>query len=246
MRLNKTGRGRILRTALLVPVVAILLSACATSNRLDPERATAVNVASTLAAPSVSDQLAMTSRAAVVGPGDKLDFKVLGVPELDRSLRVGPDGVVAFPLIGAVMTAGVPLGELRETVTRRLRERYLQDPNVSIELTESVSRRFVIDGGVRTPGIYQVVGDATLTQVVAQAQGLTDTATAREVIVFRTLNGQRYAAQFDLAAINSGQAEDPAIYPNDRVIVGNNRNRALIRELISLTPLAGVFYQVLN
>ena len=91
-----------------------------------------------------------------------------------------------------------------------------------------------------------MVGDSTLTQAVAQAQGLTDTAAAREVIVFRTVNGQRYAAQFDLAAINTGRMEDPAIYPNDRIVVGNDRNRAFIRELISLTPLAGVFYQVLN
>lgn len=221
------------------------LSACGGAN-FRPETASSVTVNPVLSAPTIADHLLATSRATVLGPGDRLDFKVLGLPELDRSIRVDEDGMASFPLLGAVQVAGVPLTNVRREVTARLRSRFLQNPEVTLGLVESVNQRFVIDGGVRIPGVYQVLGNATLSQSVAQAQGLSDTARASEVVVFRTVNGQRMAAIFNLGDIRGGRAPDPAIYANDQIIVGNDSNRLLLTQLVSLSPIIGLFYQLVN
>jgi polysaccharide biosynthesis/export protein len=223
----------------------LTLSACGGAN-FRPETASAVTVSPTLSAPTIADHLLATSRATVLGPGDRLDFKVLGLPELDRAVRVDEDGMASFPLIGAVQVAGVPLTAVRSEVTARLRSRYLQNPEVTLGLSESINQRFVIDGGVRTPGVYQVLGNASLSQSVAQAQGLSETSRPSEVVVFRTVNGERMAAIFNLNDIRGGRSPDPAIYANDQIIVGNDTNRLLLTQLVSLSPIIGLFYQLVR
>jgi polysaccharide export outer membrane protein len=81
-------------------------------------------------------------------------------------------------------------------------------------------------------------------QAVAQAQGTTEFTKTDEIVVFRTINGKASAALFDLGAIRGGRMPDPRIYPNDRIVVATDTNRSLIKDLISLTPIVGVFYQV--
>lgn len=224
-------------------IAPVLLAGCAGSN-FEPESATAVTVNTTLPNPSIADMLPPSVTDTFIGPGDRMEFKVFGISEMDRTVRVDNNGRISLPLIGEVPASGRPLAELRHDIEMRLRARYLQNPSVSLEIIESVSQRFVVDGGVRNPGMFQVIGNQTLMQAIAQANGLTETGRASEVVVFRTINGQQHAAHFNLADIRGGRAADPLIFANDRIIVGNDNSRALIRELISLTPLAGVFYQV--
>jgi len=57
------------------------------------------------------------------------------------------------------------------------------------------------------------------------------------VVVFRTVDNQRYAALYDLKAIRRGVYADPDIYPNDIVMVGVDRGRRLFRDLLAIIPL---------
>ena len=225
-------------------MAALTLTGCAGSN-FEPETATSVAVQTVLAPPTIADTLPiLTTATIVVGPGDRLEFRVFGIDDLSRVVRVDSSGTISLPLIGTIMVSGRALNDVRDEVETKLRQRYLQDPSVSLEVVETVSQRFVIDGGVRTPGIYPVVGNQTLMQAVAQAQGASETASLHEIIVFRTINGVASAARFNLIDIRGGRATDPQIYPNDRIIVGNDNSRLLLRDLLALTPLVGVFYQV--
>ncbi len=227
----------------LVILTTLLLSGCASSG-FDPQTATAVSVQTELGAPTIADTLPILASATIVGPGDRMEFRVFGIGDLDRTVRVDSSGTINLPLIGSVMVAGRELNTVRSEVESRLRERYLRDPSVSLEVVETVSQRFMVDGGVREPGLYPVVGNQTLMQAVAQARGTTETAQLNEVIVFRTINGVQSAARFNLDDIRGGRSGDPLIFANDRIIVGNDNSRLLLRDLLSLTPLLGVFYQV--
>lgn len=220
-----------------------LLTGCGGPN-FDPASASAVNVGTTLNAPTQTDMIQLDPAGSLLGPGDKIEFKVLGLSDLDRIVRVDTNGMIALPLLGQIMVAGSNIADVRAQVQRRLGERYLQNPDVTLEVTETVSRRFVIDGGVRTPGIYAVTGNQTLLQAVAQAQGTNENARLSEVVIFRSINGVPHAALFNLSDIRGGRAPDPAIFPNDRIVVGNNENRALLRDLIALSPFVGAFVQV--
>lgn len=222
---------------------ALLVAGCGGAN-FEPETATAVTASSSLGAPSAGDLVRMETMPALIGPGDRLEFKVLGLSELDRTVRVDAAGRIALPLVGEIQAGGRQVGTVRNEVQTMLGSRYLQNPQVTLELVESINQRFVIDGGVRTPGIYPVLSNQTLMQSVAQAQGTTDTARLSEVVIFRSIDGVPHAALFDLGAIRGGRASDPLVYPNDRIVVGNDSTRAILREVLALSPFVGAFVQI--
>jgi polysaccharide export outer membrane protein len=78
-------------------------------------------------------------------------------------------------------------------------------------------------------------------RAVALARGTSEDANPGRVVVFRTINGQRMAAAFDLRAIRRAEAEDPAIYGNDIVVVDGSRARSIWRDVLGAIPILGVF-----
>ena len=223
-------------------VTALALSACGSSN-FKPETATSVAVSESLPSPSIAD-IYDVERVARLGPGDRVEVEVLGVSDLDRTLTIDGSGRVDFPLVGPVTALGLTTGELASELEARLARNYLQDPQVTVTLDQQVSQRFTVLGSVGQPGQYPLIGDATLTDAISLARGTSETARLDEVVVFRTVEGQRMAARFDLQDILGGRAEDPAIYPRDRIVVGSDRNRTLLRDAVAFTPILGLFYTI--
>lgn len=231
-------------SAAALPLIAVaVLGACGKPN-FNPETASAVTVTGDLPEPGAAD-LYGQSRDTRIGPGDKLAISVLGVEDLQRTLIVDGSGAIQFPLVGRVEALGQTPAELGRALEQRLSARYLQNPQVSVTVEEAVSQRFTIYGGVNQPGLYPVVGNATLTDAISLARGTSEAARLQEVVVFRNANGQRLAARYDLNAISGGRAKDPPVFPGDRIVVGNNSTRALLRDLAPLTPVLGIFYQIL-
>ena len=118
-----------------------------------------------------------------------------------------------------------------------LRGRYVRNPQVTVNLKETVSQVFTVDGEVREPGLYPVIGKMTLMRAVATAKGSTEFAKLSQVVVFRKVGGQSMAALFDLKAIRNGQYDDPEIFASDVVIVGNSQARRIFRDVLQASPL---------
>ena len=74
---------------------------------------------------------------------------------------------------------------------------------------EFSSQRVTVSGAVKKPGIFPMTSRLTLLQAVALSEGLTDTASERNVFVFRTVKGERVFARFDLDAIAHGAMPIP-------------------------------------
>jgi polysaccharide export outer membrane protein len=108
---------------------------------------------------------------------------------------------------------------------------------VTVNLKETTSHVFTIDGQVTQPGSYPVVGTMTLMRAVAAAKGVGDYAKLEDVVVFRTVGGKPLAALYNLAAIRRGLYADPPIYPNDVIIVGDSKARRLFQQLLQIGPL---------
>lgn len=178
-----------------------------------------------------------------IGPLDELTVTVLQEPELSLTeVPVDVTGQIAVPLIGAVQAQGRTAADLSREIAARLGERYLVDPRVTVNVTGFASQKITVEGEVARPGSFDIPGRSTLLQAVALAQGPTETARLNEIIVFRTENGQRYVAQFDLAAIRRGQSEDPVIKTGDIVVVGYSNARRIYRDVLTFLPsVAGVF-----
>ena len=76
---------------------------------------------------------------------------------------------------------------------------------------------------------------------VALAGGSSPEANNHRVAIFRTIQGKRQAAAFDLASIRKGLAEDPPIFPGDIVVVDGSANKALQKQIMSNLPILSIF-----
>ncbi|MEC7817668.1 MAG: polysaccharide biosynthesis/export family protein [Pseudomonadota bacterium] len=173
-----------------------------------------------------------------IGPFDTLKISVFGIPELsDRTVRVDANGQFEFPLVGVINASGLQLTEISSLIERELRNQYVRDPDVTTTLEEAAPRSVVVYGQVTQPGVYPVNGVSSLLKSVAAARGLSEYGNSEDVVVFRTVNGEKFATLYNLKAIGRGLYSDPAIYPNDTIVVGESRSRRLFDQLVGAATL---------
>jgi polysaccharide export outer membrane protein len=119
--------------------------------------------------------------ALELGPGDTVSLKVFGQPDMDGSLYVADDGTIHVPLVGSIQVSGLSPTQVSFKIEKALKDgSFLVNPHVVVTLTQSVSQLVSVLGEVRNPGRYQVSGNTTIFQLLAQAGGAT--ATSADVI----------------------------------------------------------------
>lgn len=216
-----------------------LAAGCASSGGKVSETARAQAAPGTLAAPDTA--IATEIGDLRVSPLDVLEISVFGVTQLNGSYQIDPEGKLKLPLVGVVEAKGYTTFELAKLLENKLSERFLQDPQVNIRLAEGSRRSLTVEGAVSKPGLYPVTSNMTLMQAVAQSGGPTERADPRKVLIFRTIDGERRAARFNLEDIRNGETPDPAVYGNDIVVVFGSRTQRNYVEVMRLLPLVGMF-----
>ena len=167
-----------------------------------------------------------------IGTFDLLDISVFQVPELSRTVRVDAKGLISLPMIGPTQAAALTARELEMLLAKRLSEKYLQDPQVSVFIKEYVSQRVVVEGSVLKPGVYPITGRATLLQVIALAGGPNNVGDPSSVRLIRLKpNGERDVAIYNLEVIRAGSVEDPLVKGNDIVVMDQSGGRAFLRDI---------------
>ncbi len=217
--------------------LTIALSACAERESLQStSRLTVVENDVTLPAPMRGD-LTAGDRPSLIGPLDTIQVDVFNVPELSREMQVDASGRISMPLVGTIDARGKTASELASAVEAALRGRYIRNPDVTVNIKSSVSQVATIDGQVVEPGLYPVTNQMTLLRAIASAKGLSEFARQDDVVILRTVNGRKMAGLYNIAAIRRGAYDDPAIYANDVIVVGDSPQRRLFRDFVSLAPL---------
>ena len=177
-----------------------------------------------------------------IGPLDVLSVTVFREPDLTlKELQVDAGGNLVFPLIGAVEASGKTANELSAELARRLDERYLRDPQVSVVVSASTSQRVTVEGSVNEPGVYELGGNATLLEALARAKSPTRTAALDQVVVFRREGDKRLGAVFDVRAIRDGRVADPRIRGGDTVVVGFSEVKGAFRDFLQTAPFLNLF-----
>lgn len=221
-------------TALLV---VFALSACARREPLvSTDRLTVVEDTAALPAPTRQD-LTAPDRPALIGPLDTIQVDVFNIPDLSREMQVDASGRIAMPLVGTVDARGKTAQELAATVETALRGRYVRNPEVTVNIKSSVSQVVTIDGQVVEPGLYPVTNQMTLVRAIASAKGMNEFARTEEVVILRTVEGRKMAGLYNVEAIRRGAYDDPPIYANDVIVVGDSPQRRLFRDFVSVAPL---------
>lgn len=222
-------------TALLA-IAAVALAACA-SSRGGP---IAYDDAGKFDAPDPVAPVALES-SYKIAPMDTVSVRIFRMNDLTGDYKVDLTGNISMPLIGEVRVAGLTTAEADDLLTRRFGEKYLENPDVSVGIKETARRAVTVDGAVKNAGAFPSTGPMTLMQAVALAGGTSEEANPRRIAVFRTIDGQRQAAAFDLVSIRRGESTDPPIYPGDIVVVDGSGIKAAYKQLLNSFPLLSIF-----
>ncbi|GHB49684.1 polysaccharide export protein [Pseudovibrio japonicus] len=116
-----------------------------------------------------------------LGSGDKLRVIVYGEDELSGEFVIDDQGNLNMPLIGKVSAQDKSLSEVEESVVANLRNGYLRDPKVSLEVLNY--RPFFIQGEIKEPGEYPYKTGLTLQDAVAIAGGYSYRANDKAVYI---------------------------------------------------------------
>lgn len=178
------------------------------------------------------------SSAYKIGPLDVLDVSVFKVPDLSKTVQVGEDGTITYPLVGQVHAAGRTAHDLELDLKQKLGEKYLRSPQINVLVKEYNSQRVTISGAVKTTGVYAIKGRTTLLQVIAMAGDIDGSTASGDIVVFRTVDGQRSAARFDADSIKNGKTDDPEVLPGDVVVVDTSATKVALSNVLRVLPLA--------
>ena len=181
-----------------------------------------------------------------LGPSDKVTVQFFGAPDLDRTATIDPSGNLDVPLIGSVRAGDRTPQELGSEIARLMKGRYLRNPDVTVTIDEARSQQVTVDGAVKLPGVYPVTADLTLQQAIATARGLDEYAKVEDVVIYRTVNGKKMAALYDLRKVRQGELADPQIYGNDIIVVADNAARRQFRDAATAIAPLGVFTQLIR
>lgn len=182
-------------------------------------------------------------RETYIGAFTELAVEVFGVADLKQEILTDGAGKFTYPLIGTVEGAGKTTAEVATEIQERLAGRYVLNPRVTVNFKSSQNplllqaQAMTVDGEVKRPGQFPVVGKQTLMAAIALAGGTTEFSKLDDVLIFRSVGGQKYVGAYNLTAIRRGNYSDPEIFPQDVVIVGDSPQRRLLDNVLKASTL---------
>ena len=158
------------------------------------------------------------SLITTLGRGDLIEVSVYKVPELTSKVRVSNSGDIYLPLIDYVHVEGLTQEEAQALIEKRLGDGgFVRNPHVTIFVDEFTSQGVTIIGEVGRPGVYPVIGEHRLYEVVSQAGGFSLSASRKIAILRRSQEDPiRLTLPRNLADDLSGNVE---IMPGDTITV---------------------------
>ena len=153
---------------------------------------------------------------------DLVQIRVFQENELDTEARVAGDGTIHMPLIGTVTLSGQTVEQAAEAITRKLRDGYLVDPQVTVNILSFSKRMFTVLGEVQNPGRFEIPDnrDITLLDAIGMAGSYTGIANKKKIILKRRSGAGEVIKEFngkDLA--RGGGTGAVIIHPGDVVTV---------------------------
>src|SRR5512145_2825981 len=90
-----------------------------------------------------------------LGPGDSIRIQVYQNPDLTLETRLTENGVITFPLVGAVRIGGLTVQAAEQRIARALQSGgFIRQPQVTILLLQNRGNQVSVLGLVTRPGRY--------------------------------------------------------------------------------------------
>ena len=161
-----------------------------------------------------------SGEAYLVGLGDVLEIQVWNEPDLSRTVNVRLDGVISLPLVGDVTVVGKPIPEITQVLEKRYGD-LIEEPTVTVILTESRSRKYYLIGQVAQPGEFPLDSPISLLQAIARGGGFSEWAKKDRVGVVRRQSGKDNILKFNYETFVKGEnlQQNFLIEPGDTIVV---------------------------
>jgi polysaccharide export outer membrane protein len=211
-------------TKLTINVVAICYLAGAVSLAAQTQSANLKSPEPAAAGATKSADVAKPAESVpsgyIVGDSDVLHVNVWKEAEVTQTVVVRTDGNISLPLINEVKVSGLTPLQIQELVAEKLKS-FLNNPQVTVTVTEIHSKRAFITGEVVRPGTYSLNAETTVLQLIAQAGGFTPFAKKDNIVVLRTGDGQQMRLKFKYKEVVQGKKTEQniALHPGDTVVV---------------------------
>ncbi|MER9019320.1 polysaccharide biosynthesis/export family protein [Mesorhizobium sp. M0898] len=166
-----------------------------------------------------------------LSPNDVLEVNVFQVDNLNRTVQVDAGGQISLPLIGTLTAAGKTVRQLENEIETAYGAKYLQSPDVTVFVKESIGQRITVDGEVNKAGIYPVSSNSSLLDAIALAGGFNPIGDASKVFVYRNVGKNKLVANYNVEEIRAGKNRNPRIYGGDVVVVFASKSKIAMNNL---------------
>ncbi|MER9661630.1 polysaccharide biosynthesis/export family protein [Mesorhizobium sp. M0159] len=166
-----------------------------------------------------------------LSPNDVLDVNVFQVDNLNRTVQVDSGGQISLPLIGTITAAGKTVRQLEQEIETAYGAKYLQSPDVTVFVKESIGQRITVDGEVNKAGIYPVASNSSLIDAIALAGGFNTVGDAKKVFVYRNIGANTLVANYNVEEIRGGKSRNPRIYGGDKIVVFASKSKIAMNNL---------------
>jgi len=140
----------------------------------------------------------------VLGSEDQITITVWRQDDLKTSAVIEPDGNIHMTLAGGVKAAGLTPSELARQIEQKLAP-YIKEPKVNVAVTEISSRKVLVLGEVKTPGLYKMSADMNAWEAIAKAGGFGSDANRVHLVVVREQSDK--VARAEVITMNSLSAQ---------------------------------------
>jgi polysaccharide export outer membrane protein len=158
----------------------------------------------------------------VLGSGDIVHITVYQSPDLTLDARISEAGIISFPLIGQIKLGDLSVSQAEKTLADSLKKgRFLNDPQVTLLVTQVKGNQASILGQVTRPGRYPLdVADMRFTDLLAQAGGAQLDGSEIAVLTGQR-NGKPFRIEIDVPSLfgASGNGQDPIVQNGDVIYV---------------------------
>jgi polysaccharide export outer membrane protein len=166
------------------------------------------------AAPVASDIPAPTY---ILGPQDVIQVDALGRSDFSTKARIGADGTIQLPFLGAFPAADRTVVQLRDQIADALQKGgFFAKPIIQVEVVSYASRYVTVLGSVASPGLIPIERPYRLSEILARVGGVRETGA--DYVVLRSPKGPERTLQVkDLAT--GDENTDPYVQPGDKIYV---------------------------
>ena len=163
-----------------------------------------------------------------LGSGDLVRITVMDEPELSGLFSVSSQGKISYPYLGNIDVMGMTVEDLNWHLTTKLKEDYLVNPIVTVNVEEYKSKKVFIQGEVAQPGVYYLREKSGVLNLILEAGGTTKDA-SEEIVILRSsgMSGEGNLEEFEKININlrellsGNMAQNIEIQRGDIIYIAN-------------------------